>query len=78
MVAVIGVLPLLTAVKDPMLPVPLAANPIPGVLFVQLKPVVFMPVKFTGVVDAPAHTVWFAGGLVIEGTGFTVKADGVE
>lgn len=35
-VAVTGVLPVLLAVNDPMLPVPLAARPIDAVLFVQL------------------------------------------
>ena len=35
MVAVIGVLPVLVAVKTPILPVPLAAKPIDGLLFVQ-------------------------------------------
>ena len=36
MVAVTGVVPVFTAVKAPMLPVPLAARPMEGVLFVQL------------------------------------------
>ena len=36
MVAVIGLLLLLTVVKEGILPVPLAASPIDGLLFVQL------------------------------------------
>jgi hypothetical protein len=44
-VAVIGELVLLVAVNDGMLPVPLAANPIDVFELVQLKFVVFVPVK---------------------------------
>jgi hypothetical protein len=36
MVPVTGVVPVLVAINDPMLPVPLAARPIDGVLFTQL------------------------------------------
>ena len=35
MVATTGAVPALTAVKEAILPVPEAANPMPGVLFVQ-------------------------------------------
>ena len=62
MVAVTGAVPLLTAAKDAILPVPLATRPIDGVSFVQLY-VVVPPVldvaKVTAVVLAPLHTVWF-------------------
>lgn len=56
------------------LPVPAAARPIAGLLFVQLYTVpVTAPVKFT-VTVAPAHTVWSAGWLTV-GVGFTVMVN---
>ena len=58
-VAVTGAVPVLTAVKEEMSPVPLANNPIEGVLFVQLytivPPVAVVP-KDTAVVFAPLQT----------------------
>jgi hypothetical protein len=72
-VAVIGVLPLLTAGKLLILPVPLAARPMAGLLFVQLKDVEFVPVKFTAVIFPPLHITWFPGGFVSVGTGLTVR-----
>ena len=75
-VAVTGVLPLFTATKDAILPVPLAASPIEGALFVQVKEVTLVPLKFTGVVLAPLHTVWLGGVFTIDGMGFTVKVAG--
>lgn len=60
-VAVTGVVPVLTAANAAMLPVPLAASPIDGVSLVQLyvvvPPVLLVP-KVTAVVLAPLHTVW--------------------
>jgi hypothetical protein len=73
MVAVMGVLPVLTAVKNGISPEPLAGKPIDGVLFVQLKVVPFnVCVNVTGLVVLPLHTTWFTGGTVISGEGFTV------
>ena len=70
--AVMGVLAILTAVKEGILPVPLAASPIAGLLFIQLKLVpLTTPVKLTGLVGAPAHIDWLAGGVTL-GVGFTV------
>ena len=58
-VAVTGVVPVFTAVKLAMSPVPVAPRPIEGVLFVQLytivPPVAVVP-KDTAVVFAPLHT----------------------
>ena len=69
MVAITVAGPALVAVKLAILPVPLAARPMDGALFVQLYTVpggaVTTPVKFTAVVGAPLHTTWL-------GTAFTV------
>ena len=63
MVAVTATLPALMAVKLAILPAPLAASPMDGVLFVQLytivPPVVGL-VKFTAVVGELLHTSWLA------------------
>ena len=49
------------AMNDAILPVPLAARPINGLLLTQLYVVpATAPVKLTGVVAWPAHTVWLA------------------
>ena len=58
MVAVTDPPPVLIAVKEGMLPVPFAASPIDGVLFVQLYtivPPVVELLKFTVAVAAPLH-----------------------
>ena len=61
-VAVSGVVPLLTVVKPAILPVPLAARPIDGLLLVQLKTVAGTePLKVTAAVVALRQTVWLAG-----------------
>ena len=71
-VAVTGTLVAFKAVKLAILPVPLAANPIDGLLFVQLYTVpATAPVKFTGAVGVLAHSVWLAGWLTV-GVGLTV------
>ena len=58
-VPLIGAAVPLVAVKLAILPVPLAANPIAGLLFVQLNVVPATAlVKFTGNVAAPLHSVW--------------------
>ena len=55
-VAVTGVLPVLIAAKEAMLPVPLAASPIDGLLLVQeYKVPVTAPLKLMAVVLAPLH-----------------------
>ena len=71
-VAVTAATPALIAVKLAMLPDPDAANPIDGVLFVQLNvvPAVRL-VKFTAAVAVLLHTTWFAGGFTT-GVGLTV------
>ena len=56
-VATTGAVPVLMAVKLAILPLPLAARPMDGVLFVQLNVVpATEPVKVTGAVGAPLHT----------------------
>lgn len=71
-VAVTAVVPALTAVNDAMFPVPLAASPIPGVLFVQLNIVPdTAPVKLIAEVEAPLHTIWLPG-FVTEAVGLTI------
>ena len=71
-VATTGTVPLFTAVKLAILPVPLAASPMLGVLFVQLNVVPATGlVKFTGAVGDPLHNTWLATGFT-DGVGFTV------
>jgi hypothetical protein len=74
MVAVTGAAVALVPTKDAMLPVPLAARPIDGVLFVQLytivPPVVGL-LNVTAATDAPLHTVWLATAFTVA-VGFTV------
>ena len=68
----IGALVGLSAVKLAILPVPLAANPIAGLLLVQLNTVpATVPLKVTGAVAEPAHTTWLTGWFTF-GVGFTV------
>jgi hypothetical protein len=58
MVAVIGLLVVLTAMKAGMFPVPLAANPMAVLLFVQAYEVpATVPLKITAVVELPDVTV---------------------
>ena len=72
-VAVTGAVPVLIALNEAILPLPLAARPMDGVLFVQLNVVPATgPVKLTGAVGAPLHTVWFGGTGLTNGVGFTV------
>ena len=72
MVATIGALVLLIAVKLGILPEPLAAKPIADALFVQLNTVpTTAPLKFTAVVADPLQTNWLAGATTV-GVGLTV------
>jgi hypothetical protein len=70
----------LVAVKDAILPVPLAARPMDGVLLVQLytivPPVVGL-LNVTAAVAAPLHTVWFATAVTVA-VGFTVIVKVIE
>lgn len=71
-VAVTGELVAFTAVKAGIAPVPFAARPIEGLLFVQLKPVpLTVPVKGTAPVVEPLHKTWLTGGATL-GVGLTV------
>ena len=71
-VATTGPVVLLIAVKLAILPVPLAANPMLGVLFVHVNTVPGTePLKLIAAVGVPLHTVWFATGFTV-GVGFTV------
>lgn len=72
MVATCVVVPLLVAVKDGILPVPLAARPIVVFVFVQENTVPATgPLKSTGSVAALLHRDWLAGSTT-EGVGLTV------
>ena len=65
-VATTGAVPVFTAVKDAILPVPLAAKPMEGVLLVQLNVVPGTePVKVTAAVAVLLHTVWLAGCVTV-------------
>lgn len=58
MVAVIGAVLVFTAVNDEMLPVPLAANPMDGVLLLHVKTVpATEPLKLIEVVTDPLQRV---------------------
>ena len=75
MVAVTGAVPVLMAVKLAILPVKgPAANPMDGVLLVQVNTVpgglVTAPVNTTAVVGAPLHTTWLATAFTV-GIGLT-------
>ncbi len=72
MVATIVEVPRLVAVKAGMLPEPLAARPMLGWLFVQLKFVPgTVPEKLTAAVVAPLQMVWSTGSATV-GVGLTV------
>jgi hypothetical protein len=75
MVAVTEAVPLFTAVKAAMSPVPLAASPIEVLSLVQLYTVpATAPVKATAVVLAPLQRTWFDTTLTV-GVGFTVMVN---
>ena len=54
MVAVIGAVVALVATKDPILPTPLAANPIEAVLLTQLKITLLPPLPLLGLTNTIA------------------------
>ena len=77
-VATTGEEPVLTAVKEPMLPVPLAPRPMLGLLFVQVNTVPgTAPVSGTAVVVELLQTTWLAGWSIV-GVGFTVIVNVIE
>ena len=62
MVATTGDVPLFTATKEGILPVPLAARPMPGVVLVQLYVTpTGVPVKVIAAVLPPLQTDWLPG-----------------
>ena len=72
MVATLGVLVGLLAVKAGILPMPLGPNPILGLLLDQVYTVPATgPLIVTAAVDAPAHTAWLAIAFTA-GVGLTV------
>ena len=74
MVAVTGDTVALVAVNAAILPEPLAAKPILGVLFVQLNVAPTVPLKLTAAIGYPAQTVWSAGSVTV-GNGLTVMVN---
>lgn len=71
-VAIIGAVVVLVAVKLGRLPVSLAANPIVGSVFVHEKlPPIGVLTKIGGLTTTLLHTVMFAGNVTV-GVGFTV------
>jgi hypothetical protein len=79
-VAVIGAVVAFVATNDPILPEPLAAKPIEGVLFTQLKTTLLPPLPLLGltnaiaVVDDPLQSTWLATALTVA-VGFTVMVN---
>ena len=76
-VAVIGDVPLLTAAKAGIFPVPFAASPMAGFVLVHeyvVAPPVLFVLKLTAVIFVPLHTVWSAGSLTCA-TGLTVNVN---
>ena len=73
-VAVIGIVPVLTVVNAGMSPLPLDPSPIVGWSFVQvyvvMPPVLFVP-NSTSLVRLPLHATWFAK-LITLPVGFAV------
>jgi len=70
-VAVTFELALFTAVKEPILPVPVAASPMDGRLLVHGKVVPgTVPENVMAVVAAPLHKLWLLTGVTF-GVGFT-------
>ncbi|MBL0119838.1 MAG: hypothetical protein IPP89_12850 [Saprospiraceae bacterium] len=61
-----GTVPVFTAVKAGILPVPLAERPMAGLLLVQLYAVLATgPVKLTASVLLPLHNVWLETGFIV-------------
>ena len=80
MVAVIGAVVALVATKDPILPTPLVANPIEGVLLTQLKTTLLPPLPLLGLTNAIAdvddalQSTWLATAFTVA-VGFTVMVN---
>ena len=80
MVAVTGAVVALVATKDPILPLPLAANPIEGVLLTQLKTTLLPPLPLLGltnaiaVVDDPLQSTWLVTAFTVA-VGLTVMVN---
>ena len=67
-----GEVPVLTVAKTGILPTPVADNPMPGLLFVQLKTEpATPPLKDTGAVKVPLHKTWLETTFTV-GVGFTL------
>ena len=69
----------LVAMKEAMFPLPLAANPIDGVLFTQLYttvPPVLVVLKFIAVVAVLLHKDWFGVAFTVA-AGFTVMVNDI-
>ena len=84
MVATTGAVVVLVDVNDPILPVPLAAKPIDGVLFTQLNTTLLPPLPLLGllkliaVVLVPLHNTWLATAFTVAvGLTVIVKVIGV-
>jgi hypothetical protein len=77
-VAVTGEADVFVAVKDAILPVPLAARPIDVALFTQLYTVPFTgPVKITAAEFVPLQTTWLVR-VLTSGVGLTVMLNVVD
>lgn len=77
MVAVTGVVPVLVAVNTPMFPLPEAAKPMEGVLFVQENVLPGTgPLMLMAVLLPPLQMVWLAMAFTV-GVGFTVMVNEV-
>lgn len=73
-----GTVPVFTAVKAGILPVPLAERPMAGLLLVQLYAVLATgPVKLTASVLLPLHNVWLETGFIV-GLGLTTTVAVIE
>ena len=72
-----GAVVALVATNDPILPEPLAANPIEGILLTQLKTTLLPALPLLGLVntiavdDEPLHNTWLATAFTVA-VGFTV------
>jgi hypothetical protein len=76
MVAIMGALVALAVTNAAIFPVPLAANPMEVLSFVQVKvvPVTADPTNEIKLVEDPLHTTWLTG-WVTAGVGFTAMVN---
>ena len=78
-VATIGALVVLVAVKPGISPTPMPARPIVGWLFVQRKIVpTDGPKSGNGAIGVPLHTTWLVVTVLSTGVGFTVIVNVVD